>query len=48
MNNNECIILEKVSTHNLKQIDVKLPLNKITAVTGISGSGKSSLCGKLI
>ncbi len=29
--------------HNLKNINVKIPLNKITAIAGVSGSGKSSL-----
>lgn len=29
--------------HNLKNIDVKIPKNKIVAITGVSGSGKSSL-----
>lgn len=29
--------------HNLKNIDVDIPLNKIVGVTGVSGSGKSSL-----
>ena len=29
--------------HNLKSIDVKIPRNKLTVITGISGSGKSSL-----
>ncbi|MBO5974400.1 MAG: ATP-binding cassette domain-containing protein, partial [Paludibacteraceae bacterium] len=29
--------------HNLKHIDVKFPLNTMTVVTGVSGSGKSSL-----
>ena len=29
--------------HNLKQIDVRFPLQTLTAVTGVSGSGKSSL-----
>lgn len=29
--------------HNLKNIDVDVPLNKITAIAGVSGSGKSSL-----
>ena len=31
------------SVHNLKHIDVDIPLQKITAVAGVSGSGKSSL-----
>ena len=30
-------------THNLKNIDVEIPRNKMTVVTGLSGSGKSSL-----
>ena len=29
--------------HNLKNIDVDIPLNRIVAVSGVSGSGKSSL-----
>lgn len=29
--------------HNLKNIDVKIPKNKLTVITGLSGSGKSSL-----
>jgi excinuclease ABC subunit A len=32
-----------VSTNNLKKIDLQIPLNKLTVVTGVSGSGKSSL-----
>lgn len=31
------------SGHNLKNVDLKLPLNRFVAVTGVSGSGKSSL-----
>jgi excinuclease ABC subunit A len=30
-------------THNLKNVDVRIPKNKITVITGVSGSGKSSL-----
>ncbi|MDD3793269.1 MAG: excinuclease ABC subunit UvrA [Candidatus Gracilibacteria bacterium] len=31
------------NTHNLKNINVKIPKNKMTVITGVSGSGKSSL-----
>lgn len=34
--------------HNLKNIDVKFPLGKLTAVTGVSGSGKSSLVNEIL
>ncbi len=37
------IKIYKASENNLKKINVYIPLNKITAITGISGSGKSSL-----
>jgi len=37
------IELSGIRTHNLKGIDVSFPLNKLTAVSGVSGSGKSSL-----
>jgi excinuclease ABC subunit A len=40
---NEPIRLKGVGTHNLKNIDVEIPLNKLTVITGVSGSGKSSL-----
>ncbi len=39
----EQISLTGVRTHNLKGFDLNLPLGKITVVTGVSGSGKSSL-----
>ncbi|MBI4861583.1 MAG: ATP-binding cassette domain-containing protein, partial [Candidatus Riflebacteria bacterium] len=37
------IRLEGVTTHNLKRIDVSIPSNALTVITGVSGSGKSSL-----
>ena len=39
----EAIIVRGARTHNLKNISFSLPLNKLTVVTGVSGSGKSSL-----
>ncbi|MFT6805467.1 MAG: excinuclease ABC subunit A, partial [Glaciecola sp.] len=30
-------------THNLKNINIELPRNKLVVITGLSGSGKSSL-----
>lgn len=40
---NNFILIRGASQNNLKGIDVKLPLNVMTVVTGVSGSGKSSL-----
>ncbi len=37
------IVLEGVSTNNLKNISLKLPINQLIVFTGVSGSGKSSL-----
>jgi len=39
----QCIELEGVSTNNLKAVHVAFPLGAISVVTGVSGSGKSSL-----
>ncbi len=39
----EQIIVKGARVHNLKNITVGLPLNKLTVITGVSGSGKSSL-----
>lgn len=37
------IFIKGARTHNLKNIDVAIPRNKLVVVTGVSGSGKSSL-----
>ena len=37
------MILKEASGHNLKAIDLEIPLGKLVLVTGVSGSGKSSL-----
>ncbi|MCA8955764.1 MAG: ATP-binding cassette domain-containing protein, partial [Planctomycetes bacterium] len=39
----ECLTLRALRQHNLKGIDVDVPIGVLTAVTGVSGSGKSSL-----
>lgn len=39
----DVIRLRGVRQHNLKNIDVDIPLNRLVALTGVSGSGKSSL-----
>ncbi|MFA7365100.1 MAG: excinuclease ABC subunit UvrA [Patescibacteria group bacterium] len=40
---NDKIIVRGARMHNLRNIDVEIPHNQITAITGVSGSGKSSL-----
>ncbi len=37
------IIVKGAREHNLKSIDVAIPMNRLTVITGVSGSGKSSL-----
>ena len=39
----DSIVVRGARTHNLKNIDVDIPHNALTVVTGVSGSGKSSL-----
>ena len=41
--NGKFIEIQGVSEHNLKNIDVKIPLGSFTCITGVSGSGKSTL-----
>lgn len=40
--------LRDVTLHNLRHLDVDVPLGVLTAVTGVSGSGKSSLVGGVL
>src|ERR1700675_3093602 len=40
---NDSIVVRGARTHNLKNIDFEIPHNTLTVVTGVSGSGKSSL-----
>ena len=39
----DSIIVKGAREHNLKNIDVVIPRNKLVVITGVSGSGKSSL-----
>ena len=41
--NNRSILIRGARTHNLKNINVIIPRNSLTVITGLSGSGKSSL-----
>ena len=41
--NGNAIVLKGATGHNLKNVTLKLPLGKMVSVTGVSGSGKSSL-----
>ncbi len=40
---NDKIIVKGARLHNLKNVNVEIPKNKLTVITGLSGSGKSSL-----
>ena len=43
MKENEKIVVLGARVHNLKNVDVEIPRNSLTVITGLSGSGKSSL-----
>ncbi len=43
MENEEFLVVRGARTHNLKNIDVSIPRDQLVVVTGLSGSGKSSL-----
>lgn len=44
----KCITVKAAEENNLKQIDARFPIGVITCVTGVSGSGKSSLVNRIL
>ena len=39
----ELIEIKRASVHNLKEVSINIPRNRLVVITGVSGSGKSSL-----
>ena len=46
--NGDNLIIRGATENNLKNVDVSIPLGTLTCVTGVSGSGKSSLVGEVL
>ena len=46
--NGKCLSVRGATENNLKNVDVDIPLGTFTCVTGVSGSGKSSLVGEVL
>ena len=46
--NRRPLVVRNARAHNLKSVDVSFPKGKLTVVTGVSGSGKSSLVGDVL
>ena len=46
--NGKTLAIRGATENNLKNIDVEIPLGTLTCVTGVSGSGKSSLVGEVL